>query len=274
MTPATHLTKSSKQFLAALIEMPSAQRRGTLSHATVENWWRWLRRLVAWMVYRDVWRFSQLGTDDILQFLKERSVSADGSGEQLRHGAVFLVLIQWLWDLRFDYAAPLRVNPSDLRYEIERLFPPREKRRWKPVDETVALPLIRDAIDWLKKHGSTVLEAVRSRAALERSFVGLTATARAKRRTKAYKSMAIEPAFSSLSGDLDMADARPYYVLREAVSCTEGACFIVLLFMVGLRCRELVSMDCDTLIREYSESGEPLYRLRGIAAKQGGAART
>lgn len=269
-----YLTKSSKEFLAALIDMPSAQRRGNLSHATVVNWWRWLRRLLAWMVERDYWTFSQLSSDAILEFLRERTVSADGKGHQLRHSGVFLVLIRWLWDLRFDYTASLRVNPSALAYELDRLFPSREKRRWKAVDESIALPLLRDAIGWLNAHGPTVTASLQKRAVLERSFVGLTNTARSKRRSKFYSALAAEPDFARMVSLVGMENAPPYYALRRAVSCTEGACLVVLLFMVGFRCRELVSMDSDAMVREVSESGEPLYSLRGVAAKKGGAART
>ncbi|MFG6464168.1 site-specific integrase [Roseateles sp. DXS20W] len=269
-----YLTKSSKEFLEALIDMPSAQRRGTLSHATVENWWRWLRRLVVWMVERDLWRFSQLGPEAMLEFLRERSVAADGSGERLRNGNVFVVLMRWLWDLRFDYTASLRVNPSDLMYEIDRLFPPKQRHGWKAVDEAVALPLLRDAIWWLKVHGTTLQATLRKRALLERGFVGITADARSKARTQAYRAFAAEPEFADMARDLGMEGARPYYALRRAVNCTEGACLIILLFMVGFRCRELVSMDSDAMVREDSEAGEPLYRLRGVAAKKGGEART
>lgn len=269
-----YLTKSAKEFLAALIEMPSAQRRGTLSHATVENWWRWLRRLVVWMVDRDIWRFSQLSASSILEFLRERSVSADGSGKRLRHGDTFLVLIRWLWDLRFDYVASLRVNPAGLAYEFDRLFPPKQRHRWKAVDESIALPLLRDAIRWLDTHGPTMQVTLDKRALLERSFVGLTCTARSKLRRKAYAALASDDAFNSMTRDVGMEGARPYYALRRALSCTEGACLIILLFMVGFRCRELVSMNSDAMVREDSASGEALYRLHGIAAKKGGAERS
>ncbi|KGV03427.1 phage integrase family protein [Burkholderia pseudomallei MSHR4032] len=269
-----YLLKSVKFFIKAIINMPSAKRHSTISHATVENWVRWTRRLVSWMVGRDIWRFSQLQAAEILDFLSERSYSLRGDKRPLSSARSYVVLFQWMWDLRYDYPASLRINPTTLTSRIDDIVPPDKRFPWKALDESIALPLIRDALKWVETHGAFVHRAVNVLSDTLNRCVGLTRFQVHVQVKQMYSLLDGEPGMALGRKALGKERAHSFIVVRHLLTQTEGACLIVLLFLVGFRCRELVNLDVDSMHLDQTEDGEPIYRLRGVAAKSGGLART
>ncbi|AQT51624.1 hypothetical protein BHQ31_14995 [Burkholderia cenocepacia] len=269
-----YLLKSVKYFLRALINMPSAKRHSMISPATVKNWVKWTRRLVAWMVGRDIWRFSQLQTLEMLDFLTECSYSLLGDKRPLSSAGNYVVLLQWLWDLRYDYPASLRINPSTLAGQIGDIVPPDKRVPWKALDESIALPLIRDALKWIEAHGGFIRHAVDVLSDRLNHCVGLTRFQVHMRIRQTYSLLDDEPGMALAREALGLEHTHSFIVVRHLLTQTEGACLIILLFLVGFRCRELVNLDVDSMLIDQTADGEPIYRLRGVAAKRGGLGRT
>lgn len=267
-----YLLRSTKSFLKALINMPGAKAGPTMSHATIQNRVRWIKRLLHWMIGKNLWRFSQLKEDDLLEFLTEASYSIDGKTRVLSSIKYYITLFRWMWDLRFDYQSALRVNPAAIEFEIESEIPRHKAAPWKALDESVALPLIRDALQWIEVHGALSLRAVAAISDVINPTVGLTRFQIRSRLSDLYKKL--DPELEAARGALEMSGAPPYAVVRKLLTQTQGACLIALLFLIGFRCRELVNLNVDSMILESTGTGQPIYRLGGVAAKRGGLKRT
>lgn len=269
-----YLLESVKGLLKALIEMPGAKWHSTISHATVENWLRWMKRLVYWMISRGIWRFSQLEEDDLMAFVTDSSYSANGGRRVLSSTKSYLLLFRWMWDLRFDYQSALRVNPSAIEFKIEEDVPRYEVSPWRALDESVALPLIRDAFKWIEAHGVFALRAVTLVSNVLQRTVGLTRCQIKARIAQVYTTLDLDPGMVPVRAALEMNHAHAHQVIRKLLTQMEGACLIILLFLVGFRCRELVNLNIDSMAMDHNAAGEPIYRLNGVAAKRGGLLRT
>lgn len=269
-----YLLKSVKQFTESRINMAAARWCCSLSSSTVINWVRSLKRLVAWMIEQNIWTFSRLDGDDILQFLQHRCYVSRSAGRKLKNASMHVDVLQWLWDLRHDYVGSLRTNPATIQHEISRIVPTDRTGTWRSVDEAIALPLIRDAVRWIQQHGDFVLHAVHSLCEAATQTVGLTRRQRGTHMREAYARLNAEPGMASLRQAMERNTEYPNRVIGNALSQTEGACFVVLFFLIGLRCQELLSWNVDAIKLDCSADGHMIYRVAGVAAKKRGASRT
>lgn len=184
------------------------------------------------------------------------------------------MLFQWLWDLRHEYHGSLKINPARLEAQILVTVPPDRRTPWKPLDEAVALPLIRDALAWINAHGSFVLHVAEMLSRAIDSAVGLTRCQLHDRMGATYLELNTDPRMAEARAAMGNEAAHTFIVVRNLLTQTEGACLIVLLFLVGFRCSELVNLNADSIRPDVLEDGQPIYRLSGVAAKRGGLSRT
>jgi hypothetical protein len=100
-----YLLKSSKGLLAAWI---TTSRNSQLAGGSIDGIFRKLRRLVRWMIRRDLWRFGELSEGDITNFLlgltEEKSMAFDSV-------AKYVLLFHKMWELRAEYVGALRQSP-------------------------------------------------------------------------------------------------------------------------------------------------------------------
>ncbi|MDR6493182.1 integrase [Paraburkholderia terricola] len=268
-----YLLRSIKGLLTGMIEAPRQTRGDKLAHSTVLNWTFEVRRLVNWMTSREIWRFSALTGEDVATYIERCGVKDDGSGNVAQFTFFIRVrFLQDMWELRRHYVGPLRVNPAFLDGELRQ--PLRSRSSWKALDESVALPLIGDAIRWIETHGEYLLSVRQRRWDLTRRWVGVTKGARQRKILEFYEDIEQEPGLQLLRQKLKMGACKTFGVLREALGLTDGACFILFLFLEGMRVSELVRLDSGCLRTERSPDGREHKRLHGIAAKQGGKHRT
>ncbi|MFC4522148.1 tyrosine-type recombinase/integrase [Cupriavidus pinatubonensis] len=266
------LMKSLKELLEAMIEYPVTKGRSGLAHSTVLLWCNQLRYLVAWMASEGLWSFSQLGTQHLLMFLKTRR-QRHGPGRASAttvHG--YVRLYYRMWELRTRYSDSLRVNPGLIEPDVQ-LLRCTDDRPFKAIPEEVALPLIKDAIEWLTRFGPLMTQVVGELWQVRIANVTLPQKARQPRIQALYKVAQWESLLSDLESALQMKTARPNNILCRAMTVTLGAAVVVLLFMVGMRVRELVRLDVDCLQVERKQAGVPVAYLSGIAAKAGGRQR-
>ena len=267
----SYLLESSKELVIALISAPRDKKGEILAHGTVLNWVWMIRRLVRWMISDGIWRFSALDALDLVLYIKNCSQREDGRGlvssftlnQRLR-------ILQQMWDLRERYASALRINPATLA--IDPTIQPQRRSSWRALDESVALPLIRDAITWLTSHSEYMISVFQRM--WSENAIGRSRGMRRVWKTKRYVEIEREAGLQNLRKDLNQYDNTTYSVLAEANRITTGACITLLLFLIGMRIRELIRLNFDCLKSKVSINGEEMFHLYGIAAKKGGLPRT
>lgn len=267
----TYLLLSVKGLLAAMIEQPRQVRGDHIAHNTVMNWTFDIRRLIRWMTERGIWRFSALTGQDLADFIERCAVLESGDGP-VREFTLYnrVKLLQEMWELRALYPGALRVSPSTL--DVEALSrPARSPSSWRALDETVAKPLLGDAINFLNLHGDYLVSVTQRRWKL--ALRGITGSVRKDKITQFYKSVQSEPEFESLRRDLKLGTHRTSKVLQKAYREMDGACYIIILFLVGMRVAELARLDTECVKYETTKDGVDVARLHGIAAKKGGKSR-
>lgn len=268
-----YLITSFKELIDAMIRTPRITK-GRLAHGTVLNWVYLIQRMVRWMVSRDIWRFSAITTVDLKDFIEWSKVHDIRGGDVSQ--STFerkISVLQDMWELRKSYTSGLKVNPS--------LIVPTAKRRgarksfWKALEEDAALKLIGDAIKWVETHGPYLL-TLGERIWAENGIVGRTTDQRKKAKTKFYEDLALEPEFQRLSGDLFVGTKKKRVsdIVLRAMVVTDGACAVLILFLIGMRIREVSRLDTGCLRSERLSSDELVSRVYGVAAKRNGAPRT
>lgn len=266
-----YLMDSFKGLISAMVEAPRDQKGPVLAHGTVLNWVFMIQRMVRWMVVRDLWRFSALTPTDVLAYIEDCMLRDDGTRVAEFTLSRRIAILQEMWELREFYVGGLKVNPAVLP-SILPLGAPR-KSSWRPLDEPAALSLIGDAIRWINKHRSYLLSVLQRSWDLD-GVVGRTVNKRKKARSEFYKQISSESGFKSICSDLSDYNKSPYRILLHALTITEGACVVLILFLVGMRIRELTRLDAGCIKTEIDSYGQLTSRVHGIAAKQDGKART
>jgi integrase len=266
-----YLMGSFKGLVSAMVEAPREQKGPVLAHGTVLNWVFMIQRMVRWMVTRDLWRFSALVPTDVLAYIKDCTLRDDGKRVAEFTLSRRIAILQEMWELREFYVGGLRVNPAVLPSTVPVGMP--RKSSWRPLDEPIALSLIGDAIRWLNNHRTYLLSVLQRSWDFDR-VVGRTVNKRKKARSEFYKQISSENGFKSICSDLLDHKKTPYRMLIHALTITEGACVVLILFLVGMRIRELTRLDAGCVKTDVDSYGQLTARLHGVAAKQDGKART
>lgn len=268
-----YMLGSMKGLLSAMIDLPESARIQTMSHGTVRNHFVRLCTLVKWMTARDIWRLSELQPEDLSEFLAARTGRNGVDKPRAPTVHRWMSLFVRMWELRTDYTAPLRFDPTPLFPDVLLRVRPVPGTRWKPLDESVALPLINDAVRWIEDHGEFIADLSQLLWHYRRTSVGLTRH-EAKQRVRTLLDVwSSAERIETLRQILKMPKVGSYRVLRYAISLTEGACVTVLLFLLGMRISELLRLDSDCLLAEPGDSIET-YRVNGVAAKKSGKTRS
>src|SRR5204862_8225961 len=132
------------------------------------------------------------------------------------------------------------------------------------------LPLLNDAIDWMSRIGP-FMTGVAAKLWQERIEIEALPRRQQHARLRAlYEEIGRESTYSELVSALQLNETGPHDVLCRAMTVTQGAAVIVLLFMVGMRVRELIRLDANCVQVEDNWAAVPVSYLNGIAAKAAG----
>ena len=269
-----YLLCSLRGLFIALIEAPRQMRADRISHATVLNWYYAVRRMTRWMTSRNIWRFSSLSPQDIAEYIEYCDIRDDKKGCVSRHTLYFrLQLLQEMWQFRGSYPGALRVNPATIDVDVTRRSKPRISS-WRALSEDEAIPLVGDAIKFIRSHCAYLTSVRARRWKLDRSAVGIGNGTKAFRISKLYKELGGELGLKLLRDELNMKNQCVHVVLRRAFALADGACFNLILFTIGMRISELVRLDSGCLEQGSLADGTAVNRLHGIAAKKGAKRRS
>lgn len=268
-----YLTKSCKQFLAAQIELGYGHDGTDLSAGTVKGWFTRLKILVRWMIQRHYWRFSQLRPRDLTAFVLDRDMGKVRNGAPAAATlASYVRQFELMWELRAMHVGSLRVDPYAIDLRSQTLAQGRDSRPWRAVDEPAALALVQDAIEWVDRYGAFMAKAATQVWTARAKMVGLSTYKKKQRTREVYAALGFEPEAASLRCDLHGEQMEADKLLARGMTTTEGACMIVVLFLVGLRASELLRLNAGCVSRRVVAGHEQLLAfIEGVAAKKSGA---
>ncbi|MEM8511681.1 integrase [Massilia sp. MP_M2] len=265
-----YLMKSMKGFfVASSISMVTGAQ---YDQSTLQVRYRYIVTLVRWMVAKNLWRLSALTTSDFVDFMQGRRGKfhthrpAESSIEN------WLTVAELMWLHRQQYVGSIRFYPTILRGEIYARCRPTTPRPFKAIPEEAALPLIQDALVWIERYGPYVTSLTAQFWEAKYAQVGLSRKEKYTRSKEFFDSLESDKNFISIKNMLAPDMVKGYDILTKAVMHTQGATIVVLLFVLGLRNRELVRLDSNCISVEHELSGDAYY-IHGIAAKKGGQAR-
>lgn len=269
----SYLKKSTKQFLRAVIHRGPIKGTGNLGHATVVVMFGMLKVLARWMIKNGLWRYSEITPDHVLEYLATKK-SRDASGVPATRSILdHVMILRKMWWHRSEHVGSLRFDPEIIELEIQSVVPGRDLIPYSPVDEAAAIALIKDAIDWVRTHGAYLTACSKKIWDEQSKEVGSTKSEKERRLKKIYSQFRDHDEFQKIQAELGMEGSHVHAVLTHAVSVTQGAAIIVLLFMVGLRVKELTRLDDDCVQWRRPETGEAISYLSGVAAKKAGVER-
>jgi len=263
----TYLIQSCKEFLFSWI---TSARTGRLSGGTILGIYGKMRRLVRWMVARNIWCFSELTKHHMVCYLLDITEGRTMAMESAKKHAL---LFHKMWELRTEYIGPLQLDPTFLFHEHRIFGGLRRRTSWKPVDEKEALPLIRDALNWMRESVPLLHLITTHLWSAGLLCVGESRYRKKKMLSSAYGQLEGMSAYLKLRDRIGMHDADSRRVVRRLLALTEGATAIIVLFLVGMRVSELLSLDVDSVQRRLHSDGHTHGYLRGIAAKKNGKQR-
>lgn len=268
-----YLLKSAKGLLLAMINYSVGKARSGLCPGTVMVWWRQLGVLTRWMAEKDIWTYAELRSHDFQGLIESRRPKRRTANVITTNTAMqYEMLFRRMWELRSKYIAPLGFNPNmadqvvvDMKLLDLTPFP--------SLPEETAISLLSDAFEWIETYGE-FLERAAERLWSDRSkMVGLSVPAKVKALRKSFLDLANHEKFQKLAERLDMKDANEANVIARAMTVTEGAAIIGILFMVGMRAQELIRLDVGCG-RIDGNNGDELSYIDGIGAKSDGRARS
>ncbi|MNI03675.1 hypothetical protein D3C73_565780 [compost metagenome] len=233
-----------------------------------------VRRISRWMILHGLWRFSQLSGENIISFMKDRKGRVKGDPPADKTLEVWVLLFEDLWLCREHYTSALKFDPTPLRSEIIARCRPARSNHYKPLPEEAALALIRDAIEWLDEFGPYIIELVKEfwHNAIQSSKMSRSKKYRDE--IPHYEKLKTDSKFLKIHEMLcEQNETRVRDVILKAVVHTEGAAITALLFLVGMRARELARLDVDCIEAQIEDDATEVKYLRGIAAKTSGRSR-
>lgn len=262
-----YLTKSLRGFL--LCTLPDSAR-GEYDASSVLARFRALRCLVRWMIERDIWRLSSLEVDDLYEFIQSRKARNSDDRPSLATLKGWLRLFAQMWVYRDGYSASLRFDPRKFESDILLRARGRETLRYKAIPEESALPLIFDALTWMEDYAPLVTSVAHQYWKIAEK-VGVSKSGATKARHKLLVELDSNEHWQEICRMLGPVSRRAS-TLAKAISHTQAAAIILLLFTAGIRSRELTRLDTDCIVARQENGCEAIY-LKGVAAKKHGRQR-
>jgi integrase len=266
--------KSAKAFMRAFISHMDSFGEHP-SPGSISNYGRRLRTLVRWMVDRKIYRFSDLNSSDLVEFLQDRAKSDDGIYLTERVVRGHVLLLEGLWNLRFHYEQPLAIDPY-LIPELKRIQRrTRKTSTWSAVPIDLAVPLISDALNWISEEAPHLLTVLGELNFERGDLIGLTKSQMRQRAAVAYSKVRWQSvSYQRLAERTSSVEQDPVNNIREWTHLSIGASIVAILFLTGIRCSELLSLQLGCAVERRLENKQHYWYINGVAAKKAGCLRS
>lgn len=260
------LLASSKQLYLAIYGEANFRNK-THSPLRLQGAFDELKALVRWMALKSIWRFSDLGFEDVVDFIKNRPAR---SGNNILTEATFRKWrrwFRWMWEFRAKYANPIVFDVASIETELSARVRTRSNRVWSALDDDVVYALINDGLALIDEFGPFMIEVVNSSWRESELNVGRRRGVRIQRSTEFYRDLAETPEYKMLIDRLSYVGSI-HKTLSIALSIMEGACAYLLLILTGLRASELLALNVDCIVEQETSDGRVLTYIQGVAAKK------
>ncbi|MFM0188078.1 site-specific integrase [Paraburkholderia nemoris] len=265
----SYLIRSCQQLMLAIISRLET-RHGCLSPGTVRMWFGQIRVFAVWLARREIWRFSLTSPDDLQEYLKIRFSNQDGTSQPTAQTVQqHLYLLSLMWELRDEYIAPLKFDPSTY---LQCAFGPRRPQRkqgWLPLEEKVAVSMLSEAVAWIETIGSAVTTLC-SRVSGNSPKICATPGVRRGHWRRLFSQLAASSEGQLIVATLPMNGVPFKRILAAAVRQTIGATLIICLLLTGMRISEVLSLQENCVRKKMLPSGRTYTFVAGTAAKRQG----
>ena len=263
------LTLQAKRFFAWFLSTHSDQS-GERSAATLRNDFTHLRVLLVWMVKNGIFSFRDIPFAQISDYLLFRNSLQFGDAPQAKrtlNGKVRLLELLYESNLNIGVGVKFRIDTSIDHRVIGKLS---QDKRWQPLPEEVAVPLLKDCVDWIRGPAGAFLNVIAMCQNDKDSAVGKSRERRKREDHRLIKSVCDPAEMSRLAQLLKLPGNTTWgKLLRLGRKETVAACSFILLFFTGIRVSELLSLKrgCVTQLRH--TDGQSFPYLVGMVRKGG-----
>lgn len=268
-----YFKKSVRELLEALI-VSSEAKIGALSPLTARVKQTKLWTLANWMAKRDIWLFSDLTSSDITEYVQEAIDRANESERKIRTKTIEAIIgfFREIWLVRHAYTSPMCTDPDSIRELSNLAKEGSDLVRWAPIPIDLAIPLIKDALSWIRTGGPASVRLMEQVKLQVGSTVGKTRKEVYRMTARAYETISKSEEYRELTDLVGMNDD-VVAVLRSASKLTDGAVIVLVLLLTGVRISELASLQCGCVTEKIHDTGTKYLYMDGIAAKKRGIER-
>ena len=268
------LLESAKQLVVII------RRRALISGlpqraTTVAGYFMALRKLLRWMDEEAFGRFSDLDSTALLRFHGDIVQRKNRTGALVSPGTVqgFINLLVYLYRFRDELDDALSVDPCPGQTAGELAGVCRGRIHHGPhTPDSIALPLIQGAIDFL---ASSAFDILRAREIYSTAIAGAQRRGRSEvacncTAVRALRKVTI-PTPRGPQSNLSARD------LSELLDMLYGACFVVISYLVGPRVSEIMHLKAGCVrsrVRDSSAASELVVMVGTIFKKEAGVSRS
>ena len=267
--PHRGLVGEAKIFFAWFISEQAASAN-LLSAATIRNYFTDLRVLLVWMAKNGLFSFADFPESRVVEYLLFRNSTQYGDAPHAKR--TLKSKIRLLNSLHcalptIGVGVIFNVDASLDQRVVTKLA---NDKRWLPLPDEIAVPLLKDCITWIRGPANEFLSVIDFCQAKKSSSVGLTIDERKKsdfrliKRNCDYQKMAQLAEFLHLPRDTTWGR-----ILRMGRRETTAACCFVLLFFTGIRVSELLALRRGCIQELPHADGEMFPYLVGLISKNG-----
>jgi len=268
-----YFKRSVRELLEALI-LSSEAKVGALSPLTARAKQTKLWALANWLAKRDIWLFSELTAFVITEYVQEAIDRANESERKIRTKTIESIIgfFREIWLVRHAYTSPMCTDPDSLRELSNLAKEGSDLVRWAPIPIELAMPLIKDAVSWIRTGGSASVRLMEQVKLQVGSTVGKTRKEVYRMTARAYETISKSREYRELTDLVGMSDD-VVSVLRSASKLTDGAVIVLILLLTGVRISELASLQCGCVTETVHDTGTKYLYMSGTAAKKKGIER-
>ncbi|WP_156414138.1 tyrosine-type recombinase/integrase [Bordetella sp. N] len=228
-----------------------------------------LRKIVRWMVDHHLHSFSQL-TPTHIEKLLQSVATKDGTALSQATVNSWRRLLEEAWLTRTKSWPGLSFNPAThvtLRHWSRA---GRKQLRWQPLDQRLAIELLKDAMKWTEVAPPILGPIIRRIWQTRTESSKLSKAQFSILNAPLMQDLAHTPEFSSLRELMNEKDATPTFLVQEALRLTQAATLIQILFLCGTRISEAASLPLGSLMTTTHSDGFEYTYITGKLAKSSG----
>jgi len=266
---SSRLLVRAKRFFAWFLAT-HARKTEIFSTPTIRNYFTDLRVLVTWMTTEGLYDFRDLTTDRVIAFLQYRNSTQFGDkplAKRTVRARRFLIVL--LHKYHLDAGDGVTFD-ADLQIDLEIVEKLSEDGRWNPVPENIAIPLLRDCVEWISGPAIEFIEVIEECQRQKECSIGRSKSARKKGDSAIFNLVCTGERFGRFAAYLNLpTTTTPGQLLRLGRKETIASCCFLILYFTGMRVSELLALRQGCVQWLPHEDGNKFPYITGVITKKG-----